>query len=38
VPYDTKGHKAFLPPKVLPRTNNPAAAIVAAPASVSRPK
>jgi thiosulfate dehydrogenase len=35
-PYDTKGHKAFRPPKVLPRTNNPAAAIVAAPASVSR--
>ncbi|HEY9228223.1 MAG TPA: c-type cytochrome [Gemmatimonadaceae bacterium] len=34
VPYDTKGHKAFRPPKVLPRTTNPAAAIVAVPASV----
>jgi thiosulfate dehydrogenase len=38
VPYDTKGHKAFHPPKVLPRTTNPAAAIVAAPASVPRNK
>jgi thiosulfate dehydrogenase len=38
VPYDTKGHKAFHPPKVLPRTSNPAVAIVAAPASVSRTK
>jgi thiosulfate dehydrogenase len=38
VPYDTKGHKAFHPPKVLPRTSNPAAAIVAAPASVPRNK
>jgi thiosulfate dehydrogenase len=34
VPYDTKGHKAFRPPKVLPRTTNAAAAIVAAPTSV----
>lgn len=34
VPYDTKGHKAFLPPKVLPRTTNTAAAIVAPPTSV----
>ncbi len=25
VPYDTKGHKAFRPPKVLPRTTNAAA-------------
>jgi thiosulfate dehydrogenase len=38
VPYDTKGHKAFRPPKVLPRTTNAAAAIVNAPASVLRPK
>ena len=38
VPYDTKGHKAFRPPKVLPRTTNAAAAIVAAPASVLRRK
>ena len=38
VPYDTKGHKAYRPPKVLPRTTNPAAAIVAAPASVLRNK
>jgi thiosulfate dehydrogenase len=34
VPYDTKGHKAFRPPKLLPRATNPAAAIVPAPASV----
>jgi thiosulfate dehydrogenase len=34
VPYDTKGHKAYKPPKVLPRTTNAAAAIVAAPTSV----
>ena len=34
VPYDTKGHKAFRPPNVLPRTTNAAAAIVAAPTSV----
>jgi len=34
VPYDTKGHKAFHPPKLLPRTTNPAAAIVPPPASV----
>lgn len=38
VPYDTKGHKAFRPPKVLPRTTNAAAAIVGPPASVLRPK
>jgi thiosulfate dehydrogenase len=37
-PYDTKGHKAYRPPKLLPRTNNPAAAIVAVPASVLRTK
>lgn len=35
VPYDTKGHKAFHPPKLLSRAN-PAAAIVNAPASVLR--
>lgn len=34
VPYDTKSHKAFRPPRLLPRTNNPAAAIVPPPASV----
>jgi len=34
VPYDTKGHKAFRPPRVLPRTTNAAAAIVAVPTSV----
>ena len=34
VPYDTRGHKAFRPTKVLPRTTNAAAAIVAAPTSV----
>jgi thiosulfate dehydrogenase len=35
VPYDTKGHKAFRPPKVLlPRSTNAAAAIVPVPASV----
>ena len=34
VQYDSKGHMAFRAPKVLPRINNPAAAIVAAPASV----
>ena len=38
VPYDTKGHKASHPPKLLPRTTNAAAAIVNAPASVLRPK
>jgi thiosulfate dehydrogenase len=32
-PYDTKGHKGFRPPPVLPRAN-PAAAIVPAPPSV----
>jgi thiosulfate dehydrogenase len=37
VPYDTKGHKAFRPPMLLPRTANAAAAIVKAPASVLRP-
>jgi thiosulfate dehydrogenase len=34
VPYATKGHKAFRPPRLLPRTSNPAAAIVPPPASV----
>ena len=33
VPYDTKGHKAFRPPKLLARSN-PARAIVGAPLSV----
>lgn len=36
VPYDTKGHKAFRPPKLLPRKTDPAAAIVPVPASVLR--
>jgi thiosulfate dehydrogenase len=36
VPYDTKGHKAFHPPKVIPRATNPGAAVVAAPVSVLR--
>lgn len=35
-PYDTKGHKAPHPPKVIPRTTNPAGALVPAPASVLR--
>lgn len=35
VPYDTKGHKASHPPKLLPRSN-PAMAIVGAPVSVLR--
>jgi thiosulfate dehydrogenase len=38
VPYDTKGHKAYLPPKLLPRTTDPAGAIVGPPVSVSRTK
>ena len=38
VPYDTKGHKGWHPPKVLPRTTNVAAAIVGAPVSVIRTK
>jgi thiosulfate dehydrogenase len=36
VPYDTKGHKAFRPPRLIPRTNNPAGAIVPPSASVLR--
>jgi thiosulfate dehydrogenase len=36
VPYGTRGHKAFRPPRLLPRTTSAAAAIVAAPASVLR--
>ena len=36
LPYDTKGHKAFRPPKVLPRSTPAAASIVGAPASVGR--
>ena len=38
VPYDTKGHKASRPPKLIPREGNPASAIVDAPASVVRQK
>ncbi len=38
VPYDTKDHKAYRPPKVLARATNPAAAIVTAPPSVLRTK
>jgi thiosulfate dehydrogenase len=34
VPYDTKGHKAFRPPRVLPRPGLASAAIVAVPTSV----
>jgi thiosulfate dehydrogenase len=37
VPYDTKGHVAFHPPPLLPRTGSDSAAIVAAPVSVIRP-
>jgi thiosulfate dehydrogenase len=35
VPYSTKGHEAFLPPRVLPRAN-PQGAVVPAPPSVVR--
>lgn len=38
VPYDTKGHKAYKPHPLLPRTTNSGAAIVGAPASVLRPR
>ena len=38
VPYDTKGHNASRPPKLIPRPGNPASAIVDAPASVARQK
>ena len=38
VPYDTKGHKAARNLKLIPRTANPAGAIVAAPVSVLRTK
>jgi len=38
VPYATKGHKAFRPPRLLPRATNAAAAIVNVPASVLRPR
>ena len=38
VPYDTKGHEASRPPKLIPREGNPASAIVDAPVSVVRPK
>lgn len=36
LPYGTKGHKAFRPPKVLPRAGTPAASIVGAPATIAR--
>ena len=36
VPYDTKGHTATRPPKLIPRAGNPNTAIVDAPASVLR--
>jgi thiosulfate dehydrogenase len=38
VPYDTKGHTAKNPPKLIPRVGNPSAAIVEAPVSVLRRK
>lgn len=38
VPYDTKGHKAFRPPVLIPRSTNAAAAFIGPPASVLRPK
>jgi thiosulfate dehydrogenase len=34
VPYDTKGHKAFRPPRVLPRRASASAAMVPPPISV----
>jgi thiosulfate dehydrogenase len=37
VPYDTKGHKAFRPPRLLARSTNANAAIVRPPAPVPRP-
>lgn len=36
VPYDTPGHRAYNPPRLLPR-RNPAGALVPAPAPVSSP-
>jgi len=36
VPYDTKGHRAMRPPRLIPRAGDPSAAIVDAPASVLR--
>ena len=38
LPYDTKGHKAYRPHPVIPRSSNAAAAVVTAPASVLRPR
>jgi thiosulfate dehydrogenase len=38
LPYDAKGHKAYRPHPLLPRTANAAAAIVPAPVSVLRPQ
>lgn len=37
VPYDTRGHVAYRPPKTLIRRADPAAAIVPPPASVRKP-
>jgi thiosulfate dehydrogenase len=37
VPYSTKGHNAYLPPRLLPRAN-PEAALVPAPMPVGRPR
>ena len=34
VPYDTKGHRAVRPPRVIPRSGDPRTAIVDAPVSV----
>ncbi len=36
VPYDTKGHQAYKPPKLIPRAN-PSEAVVPQPAPVARP-
>lgn len=36
VPYDTRGHNAYLPPPLLPRSNG-AAAIVPAPPALTKP-
>ena len=36
VPYDTKGHKAFHPPRLIPRQGNASGGVVPAPPSVIR--
>jgi thiosulfate dehydrogenase len=38
LPYDTKGHKAFRPPRLLARSGDPRAAIVGAPLAAPRGK